>query len=182
MESIKIQNVVLSTHVDVVFPLTKIAESYEEAEYEPEAFPGLVIRLKDPNITALVFRSGTIVCVGSKTKKEAELGIAKIMKMIKKLGVKVPEKYETKIENIVAVGNLGYDLNLEKLAFSMEDSEYEPENFPGLICKLSDPKVSFLIFSSGSIVCVGGKKISDAKDGLVLIEKKLKKYADKKRK
>ena len=71
-------------------------------------------------------------------------------------------------------------MNLEKLAFSMEDSEYEPENFPGLICKLSDPKVSFLIFSSGSIVCVGGKKISDAKNGLVLIEKKLRKYADKK--
>lgn len=177
MESIKIQNVVVSVHVDVIFPLTKISEVYENVEYEPEAFPGVVVRLNDPNITALVFRSGTIVCVGSKTEKEAIQGIGKIMDMIKKLGVKVPEKYKTKIENIVAVGTLGYDLNLETLAFKMEDSEYEPENFPGLICRLADPKVSFLIFSSGSIVCVGGKKISDAKEGLALIEKKLKKYS-----
>lgn len=176
MESVKVQNVVVSTHVDTVFPLTKLAETYEGAEYEPEAFPGLVMRLKDPNITALVFRSGTIVCVGSKTEKEAIAGIEKILKMIKKLGVKVPDKYTTKIENIVAVGTLGYDLNLEEIAFKMEDSEYEPENFPGLICRLSDPKVSFLVFSSGSIVCVGGKKISDAKRGLSLIEEKLKKY------
>ncbi len=176
MESIKIQNVVVSTHVNVGFPLTKISEYYESVEYEPEAFPGLVVRLKDPNITALVFRSGTIVCVGSKTEKEALQGIRKIMDMIRKLGVKIPEKYKTKIENIVAVGNLGYDLDLETLAFRIEDSEYEPENFPGLICRLNEPKVSFLIFSSGSIVCVGGKKVSDARNGLALIEKKLKKY------
>ncbi len=177
MEEIKIQNVVVSAHVEAIFPLTKIAEEYVDAEYEPEAFPGLVMRLKDPNITALVFRSGTIVCVGSKTEKEAKAGIEKIMKMIKKLGVKIEDKYKTKIENIVAVGTLGYDLNLENLAFKMEDSEYEPENFPGLICRLTEPKVSFLVFSSGSIVCVGGKKISDAKEGLALIEKKLKKYS-----
>jgi len=99
------------------------------------------------------------------------------MDMIRKLGVKIPEKYKTKIENIVAVGTLGYDLNLENLAFKMEDSEYEPETFPGLMCRLTNPKVSFLIFSSGSIVCVGAKKLKDAKDGLKLIEKKLKKYS-----
>lgn len=173
---IKIQNVVLSTHVKVIFPLTKIAEYYEDAEYEPEAFPGLIMRLKDPNITALVFRSGTIVCVGSKTQKEAEIGIAKIMKMIKHLGIKVPDEYSTKIENIVAVGSIDRDLNLEKLAFEMEDFEYEPENFPGLICRLEKPKASFLVFSSGRIVCVGAKKISDAKKALLIIEKKLKAF------
>ncbi|HIE41389.1 MAG TPA: hypothetical protein EYP80_01870 [Candidatus Aenigmarchaeota archaeon] len=85
---IKIQNVVVSTHVDATFPLTKIAEIYEDVEYEPEAFPGLVVRLKDPNITALVFRSGTVVCVGAKSLKEAQDGIDKILKMIRKLGVK----------------------------------------------------------------------------------------------
>lgn len=173
---IKIQNVVVSTHVDVVFPLTKIAESYEDAEYEPEAFPGLVVRLKDPNITALVFRSGTVVCVGAKGLKEANEGIRKILNLIRKIGVKIPTTYRTKIQNIVAVGNLGYSLNLESIAFSMEDSEYEPENFPGLICRLDDPKVSFLVFSSGSIVCIGAKKVSDARKGLEMIEKKLKKY------
>lgn len=173
---IKIQNVVVSTHVDATFPLTKIAEIYEDAEYEPEAFPGLVVRLKDPNITALVFRSGTVVCVGAKSLKEAQDGIDKILKMIRKLGVKVPSTYKTKIENIVAVGDLEYTLNLEKIAFEMEDSEYEPENFPGLICRLDDPKVSFLVFSSGSIVCIGAKKVSDAKRGLEIIEKKLRKY------
>ncbi len=173
---IKIQNVVVSTHVDAVFPLIKVAENYEDAEYEPEAFPGLVFRLKDPSITALVFRSGTVVCVGAKSLKEANGGIDKILKMIRKLGVKVPNQYKTKIENIVAVGDLGYTLNLEQIAFTMEDSEYEPENFPGLICRLSDPKVSFLLFSSGSIVCIGAKKVNDAKKGLEIIEKKLKEY------
>ena len=172
----KIQNVVVSAHVDAVFPLTKIVEIYEDAEYVPEAFPGLIMRMKDPKITALVFRSGTIVCVGAKSVREANEGIDKILKMIKKLGVKIPQKYKTKIENIVAVGTLGYELNLEKIAFTMEDSEYEPENFPGLICRLDDPKVSFLVFSSGRIVCIGAKKLTDAKKGLELIEKKLKKY------
>jgi transcription initiation factor TFIID TATA-box-binding protein len=173
---IKIQNVVVSARIEATLPLIKIAETFEAAEYEPEAFPGLVMRLEDPKITALIFRSGTIVCVGSKSLKDAEEGIDKILKMLKKVGVKAPATYKTKIENVVAVGSLGRDINLEKVAFAMENSEYEPENFPGLICRLEEFNTSFLVFSSGSIVCVGAKKISEAKEGLQKIEKVLSKY------
>ena len=125
---IKIQNVVVSTHIDAVFPLTKIAEAYEDAEYEPEAFPGLVVRLKDPNITALVFRSGTVVCVGG------GVGTAVIYPIVK--GMK-----ETGLNILVNRGAdiLGYNYEKIKSALhSLKDDEIFIKPLIPLVSEIED--------------------------------------------
>ncbi len=175
MVEMKIQNVVTSVELDMEMPLGKIAESFETAEYEPEQFPGLVFRSEGTKVTCLIFRSGKIICVGAKTLAEAKEGIKKTLQSLRKIGIKIPKKYKIKIENVVATANLKKELNLEDIAFALEESEYEPEQFPGLIMRLQKPKVAFLIFSSGSLVCAGAKTEEEAKKGINALVKKLKK-------
>ena len=175
MVEMKIQNVVTSVELKMELPLGKIAESFEHAEYEPEQFPGLVFRSEGSKVTCLIFRSGKIICVGGKTLAEARDGIKKVLQNLRKVGIKIPKNYEIKIENVVATANLKRELNLEDIAFAMEESEYEPEQFPGLIVRLQKPKVAFLVFSSGSLVCAGAKTEEEAKKGIETLLRKLKK-------
>ena len=62
-----------------------------------------------------------------------------------------------KIENIVASANLGVELDLYAIAQDVRDVEYEPEQFPGAILKLKDPRASLLLFKNGKIICTGCK-------------------------
>lgn len=174
-KKIIIENVVASTNIDKPIPLDKLLTVLEASEYEPEQFPGLVYRLKEPRAASLIFRSGKIICVGARSVPEVKKAIMEIVKKIKKAGVKVDEKkLKIKIENIVVTVNLEKELNLDELAFSLEASEYEPEQFPGLVYRLFEPKVAFLLFSSGRIVCAGAKSFSDVKRAISILERKLK--------
>lgn len=174
-KKIIIENVVASTNLDKQIPLDKLLTVLEASEYEPEQFPGLVYRLKEPRAASLIFRSGKIICVGARSVPEVKRAIMEIVKKIKKAGIKVDEeKLKIKIENIVVTVNLGRELNLDELAFSLEASEYEPEQFPGLVYRLFEPKVAFLLFSSGRIVCAGAKSFSDVKRAISILERKLK--------
>jgi transcription initiation factor TFIID TATA-box-binding protein len=84
-----------------------------------------------------------------------------VVARIRESGVKVPNKYSIEVENIVASTRIKAELNLEDIAFSLENAEYEPEQFPGLVYRVSDPRVAFLLFSSGRIICTGARKIED---------------------
>lgn len=83
-------------------------------------------------------------------------------------------KFNIKIENIVASVSLGIRIPLEKLVEHLEVTEYEPEQFPGLVYRIKDPKAATLIFSSGKIVCTGARKIEDIEYAVKTISKKLK--------
>ncbi|MEM5812946.1 MAG: TATA-box-binding protein [Candidatus Aenigmatarchaeota archaeon] len=174
-KKIIIENVVASTNLDRPLPLDKLLTVLEASEYEPEQFPGLVYRLREPRAASLIFRSGKIICVGARSVPEVKKAIIEIVKKIKKAGVKVDEKkLKIKIENIVVTVNLGKELNLDELAFSLEASEYEPEQFPGLVYRLFEPKVAFLLFSSGRVVCAGAKSFSDVKKAISILERRLR--------
>ncbi|MEM7816932.1 MAG: TATA-box-binding protein [Candidatus Aenigmatarchaeota archaeon] len=174
-KKIIIENVVASTNIDKQLPLDKLLTVLEASEYEPEQFPGLVYRLKEPRAASLIFRSGKIICVGARSVPEVKKAIMEIVKKIKKAGVRVDEKkLKIKIENIVVTVNLEKELNLDELAFSLEASEYEPEQFPGLVYRLFEPKVAFLLFSSGRIVCAGAKSFGDVKRAISILERKLR--------
>ena len=97
------------------------------------------------------------------------------MHNIKKIGIRVNEnKIRVKIENIVVAINFGKELNLDQLAFQLEDSEYEPEQFPGLVYRITEPKVAFLLFSSGRLVCAGAKSLDNVKLAVKKLEARLK--------
>jgi len=171
---IKIENVVASVSLGVNIKLEKLVSSMEGIEYEPEQFPGLVLRWKEPKAAALVFSSGKIVCTGAKSPSDAKLVISKIVQKMNKLGFRIPLSYRVQLENIVASAKLDRELNLDVIAFSLPNTEYEPEQFPGLVYRMDDPKVTFLLFGSGKIICTGGKSIQDVKKAVSRIDKKLR--------
>ncbi len=172
--NIKIQNVVASTDLKVDIPLNTIMNHLESSEYYPKEFPGLIYRLDVPKVASLIFRNGKINCVGAKSTKEAHEGVHAIVKKLRKAGIKVKsDNVKVKIENIVASIDLKRELNLDKLAFELEESEYEPDQFPGLVYRMQDPKVAFLLFSSGRIVCAGAKHVSHVKRAVDTLERTL---------
>lgn len=174
-EKIKIENVVASTDIKKVISLDKLLNVLEASEYEPEQFPGLVYRLDDPKVATLIFRSGKIICVGARSPSAAREALRKTVKNIKKIGIRFNvDNLKVKIENIVVAVNLGRDLNLDQLAFQLENSEYEPEQFPGLVYRIYEPKVAFLLFSSGRVVCAGAKSMEAVKRAVKKLEATLK--------
>ncbi len=174
-EKIKVENVVASTDIKKIISLDKLLTVLEASEYEPEQFPGLVYRLDEPRVATLIFRSGKIICVGARSTADAKIALRKTVKNIKRIGIRVNENnIKVKIENIVVAIDLGKPLNLDQLAFRLEDSEYEPEQFPGLVYRIYDPKVAFLLFSSGRVVCAGAKSLDAVKLAVKKLEAKLK--------
>lgn len=172
---IKIENVVASASVNAEIDLDKVAATLPNAEYEPEQFPGLVLRLEEPKAAILVFSSGKMVCTGAKEPKLIRLAIERTLKQVRSAGVKVRGEATISVQNIVASADLGIELNLDKIAFSLENTEFEPEQFPGLVFRVFDPKVVFLLFRSGKIVCTGGKKSSEVARGVSRLIQELKK-------
>jgi transcription initiation factor TFIID TATA-box-binding protein len=166
MIEINIQNIVASTIFAEKLDLDMIAQSLEEAEYEPEQFPGLVYRLKDPKTATLLFRSGKANCTGAKNIEDVRKTIDIIADKLIKLGIDIYKKKDIKItvQNMVATADLGGELNLNEVAMGLglENIEYEPEQFPGLVYRFHEPKVAMLIFSSGKTVCAGARSTEDA--------------------
>jgi transcription initiation factor TFIID TATA-box-binding protein len=171
---IKIENVVASSSLNVPIKLEKLVSNLDNVEYEPEQFPGLVLRLKDPKAASLIFSSGKVVCTGAKSPKDSKIVIAKIVAKMNKIGIKIPKDYKVQLENIVASAKLNRELNLNNIAFSLENTEYEPEQFPGLVYRMDNPRVTFLLFGSGKIICTGGRSIADVKRAVAKIDKRLK--------
>jgi len=172
---IKIENVVASASLGVPIKLEKLVANLDGVEYEPEQFPGLVMRLKNPKAAALVFSSGKVVCTGAKSPKEAKIAVANVVSKLRRLGFKVPPDYKVTPENIVASAKLELKINLNHIAFTLENTEYEPNSFPGLVYRMVNPKVTFLIFGSGRIICTGSRTVRDVERSTERLYKALKK-------
>ena len=177
--NIKVVNIVVSTSLGHDIPLEKMAATLSNTEYNPEQFPGLVIRIKEPKTSALIFSSGKVVCTGARTLENVRKSINQIIKSLEKINIKITIKPEIKIQNIVASGSVGIDLNLNVLAMKLDNTEYEPEQFPGLVYKLAEAKATFLLFSNGKIVCTGTKSEEDANKALDKLIENLKKVGFK---
>jgi transcription initiation factor TFIID TATA-box-binding protein len=154
-----------------------MAATLSNTEYNPEQFPGLVIRIRDPKTSALIFSSGKVVCTGARSMDKVEESIEKIIKSLKRIGIEVKIKPKISIQNIVASGSVGMDLNLNVLAMKLDNTEYEPEQFPGLVYKLDEAKATFLLFSNGKIVCTGTKSEGEVHEALDMLIVNLKKVS-----
>ncbi|MGM5487524.1 MAG: TATA-box-binding protein [Nanobdellota archaeon] len=178
MAKTSIVNMVISTALEEHINLDKLASTLPNTEYNPEQFPGLIMRIKDPKTSALIFTSGRVVCTGARNLKDAERSIQNIIEALKKIKVTIKIKPVLHVQNMVAAGQLGYDLNLNKLAISLNNVEYEPEQFPGLVYKIRDPKTSFLLFGNGKIVVTGIKNEEDLNRALEVLETNLSKVME----
>ncbi len=170
---INIQNVVSSADIRQDLDLDEIHKRIKESRYEPNKFPGLVLKLKEPKAALLIFSSGKFVCTGTKSVRESSEAIHKAISIMNEKGIKIRNKPLIKAENIVASARLFVRVDIEKLARNEPNTLYEPEQFPGLIFRMSDPQVVFLVFASGSLVCTGAKKEADVKRAVYKLRKLL---------
>ena len=158
---ITIQNVVAAATLNQKVDLNAVVKSNLGVEYRPEQFSGLVFRLKRPKTGTLIFNSGKMVCTGAKSEKEARRAVMNAVKELKKGGKIIISKPGFKVQNIVASASLGGRIELEQAVSALVKTMYEPEQFPGLIYRMAEPKVVILIFASGNLVCTGAKKEQD---------------------
>jgi transcription initiation factor TFIID TATA-box-binding protein len=181
--TVNIQNVVASVDLYFKINLEKTATVLmysSEVSYIPEQFPGLVVKIKEPKTSALVFSSGKMVITGAKSAAEIKEAVAVLRKKLKESSTSKGPKNKTAkitVQNIVASGNIGFKIDLELAALLLENSMYEPEQFPGLIYRLKKPKTVLLLFQTGDVVCTGAKKelyvyqaVKHVKDDLASIE------------
>lgn len=171
--NIKVENVIVFVFLNKEIQLNKIMSNIENAEYEPEKLPGLLYRISEPRSAALIFPSGKIVCTGTKNIKDAKISMQKVMDRLRKVGISVPREFTVKVENIIASSMIEAELDLEEISSVLENAEYKPGKFPGLIYKIDEPKVVLLIFRSGKIICTGAHRFKDIHKALDKLKEKL---------
>ncbi len=172
--SLKVQNIVATASLEKNVSLTKLARTNPNTEYNPDTFPGLVLRIKKPKSAVLVFSSGNLVCTGTKSIAQVKEVIQQVIKQLRKIGVNVIIKPKIDVQNIVASGSVNLDLNLSLLSLELANTEYEPEQFPGLVYKLDEPTATFLLFSNGKLVCTGTKNKQQLDDSMRQLNKNLR--------
>ena len=175
--SYKVVNIVATaiTEIDGVIDLNEIIKKGSNVEYHPDRFPGLIMRIENPHATLLIFTSGKMVITGLKKSTDADLAAQQAVEKIQNIGFKIKNPKVT-IQNIVATSSLNISVDLNMLTIVMDNIMYEPEVFPAAIYKMQDPKVVFLIFSSGKIVCLGSKVKETIDVALSLLIKQLSEF------
>lgn len=172
----QLQNIVSTADLCCKLELRKIALQAKNAEYNPKRFAAVIMRIRQPKTTALIFASGKMVCTGAKSEQDSRTAARTYAKMISKLGYNVKFTNFT-IQNIVGSCGVNFNISLEGLyASNGKHCSYEPELFPGLIFKMVEPKIVLLIFVSGKIVLTGAKKKEQIYEGFRIIYNLLVKY------
>jgi len=171
---LSVQNIVATTSLGKPIPLTKLARTQDNTTYNPETFPGLILRVKKPKSAVLVFSSGNLVCTGTKSLAQVKEVVRQVIKQLKRINITITDKPKITIQNIVASGNINLKLNLNFLALALENVEYEPEQFPGLVYKLAEPTATFLLFSNGKLVCTGTKNRQQLEESMKQLIKNVK--------
>jgi transcription initiation factor TFIID TATA-box-binding protein len=164
---IRIQNMSSTANLGVRLDLKTIALKCRNTEFNPRRFGAVIMRLREPRATALLFASGKMVVTGVKSTHNATLAAKKFAYIVEKVGFAPQEFMDFKVQNMVGTADVGFPIRLEGLVYAHSAfASYEPELFPGLIYRLVSPRVVFLIFVSGKVVITGAKKESDLSSAL----------------
>jgi len=158
VNKIKIQNTVATADLGTNIDLIAIFKIFSRnVEYRPKKFPGLVFRLKQPKTATLIFRNGKMVCTGAKSEKLARRAVRNVVKELRGANFIIDKFPEVVVQNMVATAHLGSKADLEAAADIFDNIMYEPEQFPGAVYRMDEPKVVILIFTTGNIVITGAK-------------------------
>lgn len=129
----QLQNIVSTVNLNCKLDLKKIALHARNAEYNPKRFAAVIMRIREPRTTALIFSSGKMVCTGAKSEDDSRLAARKYARIIQKLGFNA-KFLDFKIQNMVGSCDVKFPIRLEGLVLTHNKfSSYEPELFPGLI-------------------------------------------------
>ncbi|MBN1941426.1 MAG: TATA-box-binding protein [Candidatus Diapherotrites archaeon] len=164
----QIVNLVASASLNATLDLYNLAVAIPNIEYEPEQFPGAILKLKEPKVSMLLFKNGKVICSGASSEREISLGIRKASKLIHGVqkNVKIQKRVTYQVVNLVATANINQTLDLFQTALKLDNVEYEPEQFPGAILRINEPKLTLLLFKNGKMIVAGAKKETLLKKGL----------------
>ncbi|KAF1074376.1 TATA-box-binding protein [Methanogenium sp. MK-MG] len=174
--SLKIENIVASGSVAEAIDIEYISGVLDGCELNKAKFPGAIYHMKNPDIALLLFSSGKIVMTGISNNDEFREGLITIVRQLNEFGIKTIETPDVVISNMVCSYDSGNFINLNKVVITLnhESVEYEPEQFPGLVYRMTDPKVVALLFSSGKVILTGAKNLDDVKLSIDYLKNKLK--------
>jgi transcription initiation factor TFIID TATA-box-binding protein len=158
---VKVENIVSSITLGINIDIEKLANTVSGID-NPKRFPGIIYRITEPKLSMLIFRTGKVICSGARSKADIEKAVEQLLSKLKEGKIKVTQKPKVEIQNIVASASLDFHVNLDQLAMECENTEYEPEQFPGLIFRLAEPKTVMLIFKSGRMIVTGAKTVQQA--------------------
>ena len=163
---VNIENVVATASLNQTINIKRVAKRFH-AKYNPDRFPGAIVRLEHPRAVLIVFKSGSIVCTGTKSEEMAKRAISGFVSELNLMAKLQNTSYQDiKIQNVVASCNLGNKVHLELAARTLPRSMYEPEQFPGIIHRACHPKTVILLFASGRLVCVGAKSTQEVNNSV----------------
>jgi transcription initiation factor TFIID TATA-box-binding protein len=167
-----LQNIVATFSLGTIVDLPKIALVARNAEYNPKRFAALIMRIREPKTTALIFANGKVVVTGAKCKANSRVACRKFARVVQKIGYNA-KFMDFKIRNVVASVDMHFPVNVAAMSLDGEHGKYasyEPEIFPGLVYRMPMPPVAVLVFTTGKIVITGAKCEADvfaAKDNIV---------------
>lgn len=160
--NVKVVNVVVSTKADRQIDIELLVTKLSHVIYEPESFPGLIYRRRDPKATIIMFSTGKIVSIGSRSEEAARESIITTISEIASIRKENITVKTMTTENVTAISDIGCQIDIEKAANCGIKAMYKPEQFPGLIYRVRDNIVA-LIFKSGKILSVGSKSENEAR-------------------
>jgi transcription initiation factor TFIID TATA-box-binding protein len=174
---LKIVNVVGSGSLDAEFDLERVAADIGSiAEYDPGKYPGIYIRFEEDAPLITVYRTGKYIVTGADSEEEAYAMQKRFLNLLGENGmIPTPDDEWFRIQNLVCTAELGESLSLNALAIGLglENTEYEPEQFPGLVYRPSGADSVVLLFASGRIVITGSPDLDAAEQTFASLQDKV---------
>lgn len=178
---INIVNIVGSGALDVELNLKRLSDDICEpvARYDPNKYPGMYLRFGEDEPLITVYRTGKYIITGADSEDELNLVRDRFLSFFVDIGVlEKPEDEWFSIQNYVCTGDLGgaQDLNALAIGIGLEKTEYEPEQFPGLIYRPDSNDCVILIFATGRVVITGAKEFKIAERSFKQLQDTLSEY------
>lgn len=171
----KIVNVVMTSSLEQPVDITSFIK-YGWGTYDEVTYGGVCGYFKTPDMNGKVsiFANGKMISVGSRNIRQAQNSLSNAKFHLLESNLIKNKKLKKSIRNIVATIDLKHTLDLKKIAKHVPNSEYNPEQFVGLVLKLK-PNPSFLIYKSGKIIMAGTNSINKLNEYSIYIQKILRK-------
>lgn len=174
MGPIKVENVIVASHLGKDIELIKLATELPNARYSSSGNPSVIVEMdttSDKKAAGVLFGNGKIIVTGVESLENGKVIISNLRNIVKTIDPKIKMKRAIKLENMVVRSNLGKTLDLQALALAIPGAEYDPIRFKGLVLRMDEPKASFVIFQSGILIVTDIISEAKAKKALNELEK-----------
>ncbi len=173
---IEVVNVVGSGTLGVEIDLATLSTDIPAAEFDPANYHGMYLRFAEDAPLVTLYRSGKYIITGADSADELFELRNQVLEQFVEIGI-ISDDIDDgfSIQNFVCQGDTGRTVNLSAAAigFGLERTEYEPEQFPGLVYRPDEYDCVLLLFGSGKVVITGAPEVSIAQQAFTDLLKRL---------